>query len=360
MTPAAFASAGPRGTSRPSACLRSELLERDARPEPQGPGAEASDRSGRELDDPGSPRVPAQLRVDGTVDEAERLRAGRRGCPQRRLRSRGQARRRHVNGLLEEGAVQGVGLVEERERRELAPRQQPFERHLSPLDEVLHEDLPRRPAAPRRDVRRRENAGDPAPGGFEAGRIVRADDAAAARENRRLEDAGVGHISRDIPGIRTELEHPMGGRRRSGPGQPLPQPTLVPSRRDRFDRVVRKPERLRDRGGRDHRVLVDADDGLHRPPPRPRGRGARTARRVPEVERQEPRRVQVLDRARLLGRDRHVDAERRRRAEKVRGAVGRRRKEQKNAGHAAILAGSGRGRAVAARTDTVSRCVASS
>ena len=56
------------------------------------------------------------------------------------LSSARQPGRRDVDRLLEEGAVERVGLVEEREHLELAVGQQALQRDLAPGDEVLDQE----------------------------------------------------------------------------------------------------------------------------------------------------------------------------------------------------------------------------
>src|SRR6266702_4392509 len=85
-----------------------QLLERDVGAESQCGAAAAADRSRRQLDEPRPVLVPAQLRVQRALQEAEGARRllGARG--DRRLRGVRQARRRDVDRLLEERAVERV------------------------------------------------------------------------------------------------------------------------------------------------------------------------------------------------------------------------------------------------------------
>ena len=93
-----------------------------------------------------------------------------------------QARGRDVDRLLEEGAVERVGLVEERQHVQLAVGQQPLQRHLEAGDERLDQEMvslgrarSRRSSSRPRDARERRD---------ELGRVVGADHAAAAGEQR--------------------------------------------------------------------------------------------------------------------------------------------------------------------------------
>ena len=144
-----------------------------------------------------------------------------------------------------------------------------------------------------------------------AGRVG-PDDPAARGEKRRLEDARVarprataarGPSSRENTRWRGEGAPPRERRSRILP--------LCLAAATAAGRVVRQPEGRRDRRRRDDRVLVDADDGRDRRRPRELDDAPRAGRRVAEVEREEPVRIERFERARLLRGDGDVDAERR-------------------------------------------------
>ena len=48
------------------------------------------------------------------------------------------ARWREVDGLLEKGAIERIGLIEDREHAQLATREQPLQREFAAFDERLH------------------------------------------------------------------------------------------------------------------------------------------------------------------------------------------------------------------------------
>src|SRR5436309_4385455 len=92
-----------------------QLLEAQAGSEAKRARAQPADRARGDLQDEGPALVEAQLGVDRSLREAEGSAgvAGHRGDAG--LRRLGQPRRRDVDRLLEERAVEWVGLVEERQ-----------------------------------------------------------------------------------------------------------------------------------------------------------------------------------------------------------------------------------------------------
>ena len=100
---------------------------------------------------------------------------------------------------------------------------------------------------------------------------------------------------------------------------------------------MREAEPLGDCGGHDGRALVHAEHGGHRMRLRePRGGvGARGG--IVEVERKQTGGVPGLHRARLFGRHGHLHPETLGRGEKVGNPVARRRKEEKDTRHPAML-----------------------
>ena len=95
-----------------------------------------------------------------------------------------QTRRRDVNGLFEIGALQRIGLVEERQHRETAVVEQSFQGDLVTGDVFLDQDMARGLAA---DVGLFQDCADPPERGGELDRIVGADDATAGESVRRRE-----------------------------------------------------------------------------------------------------------------------------------------------------------------------------
>src|ERR1700674_2439419 len=97
-----------------------QLLEGDAGPESKRSRAEATDGARGDLEHPDAAVVEPELGVDRAVGQAKRASGSCRGCQDLRLPLLGQPRRRDVDRLLEEGAVQRIGLVEDGQRLELA------------------------------------------------------------------------------------------------------------------------------------------------------------------------------------------------------------------------------------------------
>src|SRR6267378_2570178 len=64
-----------------------------------------------------------------------------------------ETRRRHVDGLLEEGTVERIGLIEDREHSKAPVCDQSFDRHLKPRDEFLNERFARESASSLRELR---------------------------------------------------------------------------------------------------------------------------------------------------------------------------------------------------------------
>ena len=105
-----------------------QLLQGEPGPEAQRPGAEPADRAGGDLHDARALLVDPHLGVDGALGEPERARRPARLGGDIRLDGVREPGRGHVERLLEEGAVERVGLVEQREHVQLTPDQEPLER----------------------------------------------------------------------------------------------------------------------------------------------------------------------------------------------------------------------------------------
>src|SRR5215467_3633075 len=99
----------------PERVRKDQVLEGQTGAERQGAGAEASDRARGHLEHERAALVQAKLRVDGALGEPERRArvAAHRGDTG--LDGFRQTRRRHVDRLLEERAVERIGLVEDRQ-----------------------------------------------------------------------------------------------------------------------------------------------------------------------------------------------------------------------------------------------------
>ncbi len=236
-----------------------DLLQADAGAEAQRPGAQAADRAGRQLEHPDAVAVQPQLGVHGALAQAQR----RRGGGRRRLDAAqpvgGEARRRHVDRLLEVRPLERVGLVEDGQHLGLALAQERLDRHLGARRVGLGQDRAGRVLP--RGGQDRTYAGL---GRARRGRVVGADHAAAGRERDRLEHGRQVDGAGVVAG-REDAEARLGDVR-GGEGAAHGQ--LVAGRGRRRGRVVREPEPLPgERRGRDAAV-VDGDDGVQPDPAR--------------------------------------------------------------------------------------------
>ena len=243
------------------------------------------------------------------------------------LRLPREPRRRHVDGLLEERAVERVRLVEERERLEPARHEEPLERDLAAGDELLDEQRAGGLAA-HGDVVAPEERGDAPEGGDELVRAVRADHAPARRERPRLQHARVGRAGGRARRVLRERDEREARLRHAGGAQALAHRVLVARGRRGGDRVGLEAEARGDGGGDDGGQVVHRDDGVDRAPGGEAGDLRGGAVGVAEVERQQVVGDLRLERAGLLGRAHEVHAETGRGVDERLGAVRRGRQEQ--------------------------------
>src|ERR1700678_1343542 len=124
--------------------------------------------------------------MDGAVRQAKSLHRGLGGSHDGVLRGRIFARRRNVEGLFEEWAVQRIGLVEQRKHAELAVRQDAFERELAAFDEALYLKKAVLILVQPRDIGICQQAFDPAERHRELGRVVGADYSTAGGQSERF------------------------------------------------------------------------------------------------------------------------------------------------------------------------------
>ena len=305
------------------------MFEAHPRPEREQPRAVASDGAAGDLDDPRIAVVDAQLGVHRALGQA----VGGASCAhplgRERLDRFRQPRRRDVDRLFEEGTVERIRLVEDREHGQRPARQHAFEGDLRPRDERLDEKraVLRRAAllgaggrigrgARGRDARgggRRigrsadDRAGTPARG-LQAREVVGPDHPPARGHRERLDHAGKfdavelgadGTAQIHLPHRRYRKP----GRRERGAGQIL---AAGGSRGGRG--VVREPQggggAIRDLDG----VVVGGDDGRDGPIP-VRGQDPIDDRcRVRQID---PEPAGELRRQRVLpfARDEHLEAE---------------------------------------------------
>src|ERR1700730_4147525 len=99
--------------------------------------AEATDRARRDLDDHGDIIGDADLRMDWPPPESARGRRPANRFDDRELRYLVEARRGHIDGLLEERPGQRIRLVEQSDHLEKALAHKAFERDLDTVDVTL-------------------------------------------------------------------------------------------------------------------------------------------------------------------------------------------------------------------------------
>ena len=299
------------------------LLEAHAEPEPQRPAAQPADRAGGELDRPHPPAVETQLGMHRPFAQAH---GGRRGCDQAldgRLRRLGEPGGRHVDRLLEVGALERVRLVEDGEGLHSAGAEEPLDGDLDAGHVLLEQERRGRVVA-----RRGDDLADPALG--RAGRVgvVGADDAAAHREPRRLED-----------GRESDGGHVAAGRELGESGLGDAGSLERPAKRELVARpaggvgwVGRQAEPGRSERGGDDSAVVGRHDRVERQVARElddRLRGPLGPAQI-DAER-------VADRLAAIGRDHHLDVERGGCGEEVLGPVAGRRQDQERAPHLGTL-----------------------
>ena len=86
--------------------------------------------------------------MDRAVGEAKGVRRLSRRCSDLRLLLTQKTRGRDVNRLLEEGAVERVGLIEDGQHLELATKQESLDRDLFARDEILDQHRATRTVGP--------------------------------------------------------------------------------------------------------------------------------------------------------------------------------------------------------------------
>ena len=116
------------------------------------------------------------------------------------LRGRQLARRRHVDGLLEERTVQRIRLVEDGERLQDAVHKDAFDRLLAPRDERLDQDVAVCWIPLLADVSGQQEAADALDGPRTSRGVVHAYHPPAPRQRQRLDNRGVGEVLSGLEG----------------------------------------------------------------------------------------------------------------------------------------------------------------
>ena len=117
-----------------------EFLQRHPQSVFQDARAQPTDGPAGDFNDPGFAVMDPQFGVDRPLRESHGRGSPLDGVGRGLLRFRGQARRRHVNRLLEIGSFQRIGLVEQREHVQAAAAQQALQGHLHAWNVGLHHD----------------------------------------------------------------------------------------------------------------------------------------------------------------------------------------------------------------------------
>ena len=230
---------------------------------------------------------------------------------------RGQARRGHVDGLLEVRALEGIRLVEHRQDLEGAAAQEALDGHLHARDVALDQQ---------RRVRVLAGLGEDRPDSLGRGvgrrRIVGADHAAASRQRNRLDHAGKTDLAGELRHVRVGPGDPVVGLAQVGGREGSTHRGLVPGRRDRLGRVVREPQARGGQRGHEHPLLVGADHGVERLILRPGDDGIGGGLGPPQVHDQRPVSHRPRHRLPALGGDHHLGVQRPGRVEEIARAVG--------------------------------------
>ena len=173
--------------------------------------------------------------MDRTVGEAQRTSRSRRGLANPRLLLGRKARGRHIDRLLEERAIQWVGLVEDGQHLELATSEQPLDRDLLARDEVFDQHGLTRTIGPAGGNDRRHSGEDRR----KVHGAVGLHHALGSGKVERLDDARVGHRCCDRLRVGVDCR---GGEVRSQQTlirEALTHPCLVAGSFHGIDRVVR-------------------------------------------------------------------------------------------------------------------------
>ena len=303
-----------------------QLLERDARAEPERARAQASDRPRRDFEHGDAITVDPEFGVDGPVGEPDRVRRPPGEERDALLQVGGQSRRCDVDRLFEVRADERVGLVEDREDLELLlAAEQPFDRDLDTREVLLHEQRPL-------------GDGADAFGGVDGRhRVVDANHATTGRQADRLQHARVADVAGHFRDLLEILDHPKPGLGHVVACQGVAHDRLVACGGDGRRWVVGEAESLGGGGGDLHALVVDRDDGVERRAPVERGDRLDRGAGVGQRDDQRPGAHVVGHRLAFLGSDDHLDPEAGGGPHEVGGPVGRGRKQEENAWHGPIM-----------------------
>ena len=253
ITPDADVSRASPSMGRPSACRRITLLEADAGAEAQRARAQSRRSSAPRLRSPRrGRRRPVARRAPGPRASPMRGRAVGDDARDALQRRRGEARRRHVDRLLEVRADERVGLVEEREDSSVPARRSPSTATSTPGTYSSTSSRPPPAMCAMRRPRRSPRRG-----------VVGADHAATGRTARPASPRTGSRRRRHAFGIVERPRTAVGARRRA-PSAVAHRPPCRASPRPPRVGCGGDPRRSPARGGDEHALVVDGDDGVER------------------------------------------------------------------------------------------------
>ncbi len=242
------------GLSHPEGVAEDEDLERGSQQtELEAASAHAPDGAGGDLDDRGTSVRDAELGMDGTLGETETA-GGTLGQGVGVGEDLGAVPGgSDEDRLLEEGAVEGIGLVEGGEDLELAGPEHGLHRDLVAGDEALGEHG---------GVGIAEDAPNADGGGAGGVGIVGPDDAPARRQAERLEDGGEPERGGDLPGVIGGSDGGEGRLSHLTGVEEAAHDELVPGGPGGVGRASRQPEALGGESGDDDAAVVGGDDSV--------------------------------------------------------------------------------------------------
>ena len=293
----------------------------------------ATDGARRDLQHEDPIPVHPHLGVNRTFRDADRPEGALEHRDDSPLRFGTGPRWRQVDRLFEERPLQRVGLVEEREDEEAAPRQQGFEGELLSGDVLLDQEVTRFVTASPAQLGICQQCGDPRVCGGELVGVVRADHSAAGGQEGGFQHTRKLHAAGQRPRIVIDTNTLVARSGKAGLREPAAQPELVSGDRDRLHRVRREPQSVRGLRRDQGRLLVDADHCIQRVTLREsldRGDGGIGFSKVQRQGAPGNRRLEHLT---AIPPHHHLDAQPACRLEKIFRAVARSRYEEQRPRH---------------------------
>src|SRR5258708_5454548 len=157
----------------------------------QGSGAETADRPGRDFQRPHSILVDTKLSVDWSMRQAQSSRCISRAFLDDALHGFGKPRRRDVDRLFEVRAFQGIWLIEDRQYAQSTIGEKSLDGYFPSRYVTLDKHLIEIRLASGKNLRRFEQPPDTRRRREKLLTIVRAHDALACRQRKRLQHTGI-------------------------------------------------------------------------------------------------------------------------------------------------------------------------